>query len=311
MLSFHKSDFLVAIVEGGEYDKRCIYYHDNVNNKNINNVDLFDILNEDEVRELKKKMPLKYINELKKAIKTNIEPKDEELKYIYNILKTKKNNTEIKKIKIQDEGVIIPIIKMDRTDDETVNHQMINGPTGSGKSFVVGRYLSYIIKYRKDKNIYLFSDVEHDKALDKHKKIKRIILNNELYENPIKPEELYNSVCIFDDIDSISDKKIKSAVETLRDSLLKTGRHYGPIEVISTQHLMTDYKNTRVTLSESSLITFFIKSGSTNGINYLLKKYIGLNNKQISDIYALPSRSVSVYKNYPQMVISDKEIYIL
>lgn len=310
MLSFNKSDFLVATVDGGKYNKRCIYYHDNVNNNNINNVDLFDILNEDEVRELKKKMPLKYINELRWAIKKNIEPENEELKYIYDILKTKKNNEETKKIKIQDGGSIIPIINLDRIDNEKVNHIYICGPTGSGKSHYLSRYLKYIIKHCKEKNIFLFSDVDHDKELDKHKQIKRILLNEEVYENPIKPEELADSVCVFDDIDSIPDKKIKSAVETLRDSLLKRGRHEN-IQVISTAHLLTDYRNTRVVLSESSQVCFFIKSGSSNGINYLLKKYIGLNNKQIEYIFNLPSRAVCIYKNYPQMVISDKEIYIL
>jgi Cdc6-like AAA superfamily ATPase len=310
MLSFEKSNFLIATVDKGKYHNKGIYYHDTIDNKNINNVDLFDILDEDTVRSLKKKMPLRDINILKKALIKNIEPLDDDLKNIYDILKTQKTDTEIKKIKIQDNGVIIPIIDLYKNDNEKANHIYIAGATGSGKTYYLSRYLKYATKAHPKKKIYVFSDVEEDDLIDKYKQVIRIKLNDELIDTPIEPHELKNSICIFDDIDSISNKKLRATVENLRDSLLKRGRHEN-IKVICTNHLLTDYKGTRILLSECSQIVFFPKSGSTNGINYLLSKYIGLNKKQVADIYNLPSRAVCIHKSYPQIVISDKEIYLL
>lgn len=310
MLSTKESPVLLATIKGGKYNGEHIYYHDTIDDKNIMCVDLFDILQEDDVRSLKKKMSVKDIKELKKALINKIDPVNPELHEMYNILKDKVRTESIKKIKIYDDGVIIPTPFInDLNSDERSIHQYIAGATGSGKTYYVARYLELITKLYKKKKIFIFSDVEEDKLLDKFK-VTRIALNEEIVDNPILPSELANSIVLFDDIDSIPNKNIKKAVETLRDSLLKRGRHEN-IHVITTNHLLTDYKNTRVLLSECCMVVFFPRSGSTHSINYLLTKYIGLSKKQIAEIFKMPSRSVCIYKNYPQTVISDKEIYIL
>lgn len=307
MLSFKKSDFLIACVKNGIHDGKQIYYHDKVIDNKINNGDVYEMLGEDYVRKHKKKMTVTELKKLQKSLQENESIDDNEM---YNKVHEQLKNKNSKCIKIFDDGVIVATPNMNVSAYEKARHQLIAGPTGSGKSYKIAQYLNAILKPNSKKNIFLFSDVESDEVLDRFKSLKRIMLNNELIDSPIQPHELENSICIFDDIDSISDKKLKSNVETLLDSLLKRGRHEG-IEIICTSHLLTDYKRTRVILSEVSFITLFCRSGSSNSINYLLSKYVGLSKKQISDIFNLPTRSVTIYTHYPQMVISDKEIYIL
>jgi len=99
-------------------------------------------------------------------------------------------------------------------------------------------------------------------------------------------------------------------VQTLRDSLLKRGRHED-ISVVVTNHLLTNYKETRTILNEVNSITFFPKSGSSHGIQYMLKTYVGLAAKQIQRIFTLPSRWITVYKHYPMYVVYEKGIYLL
>jgi len=186
----------------------------------------------------------------------------------------------------------------------------IAGPAGSGKSTLIGNFVSDYIKLFPDKNIYLFSDVDEDPLLDKYKKIKRIKLDEEFLDNQMHPEELRNSLCIFDDIDSCQSKKILATVQTLRDSILKRGRHEEIYHIIITSHLLTNYKDTRVVLSESNYITVFPSSGALSGLNYILKNYIGLGTKEIPKIKKLKSRYVTFKCNYPKMIITENQIFL-
>ena len=63
-------------------------------------------------------------------------------------------------------------------------------------------------------------------------------------------EEFANSVMIFDDIDVISDKKIRGEVYKILNKVLEIGRHY-KITALVTNHLPTNGKDTRRILTES------------------------------------------------------------
>lgn len=185
----------------------------------------------------------------------------------------------------------------------------IAGPSGSGKSTYASHYIKkFKIMFPKRK-IYVFSRLNEDEEIDKHKPI-RILLNEELLEDPISTEELKNSLCLFDDIDTIQNKQIKNCVKSLLEDILETGRHQN-IYCIVTSHLMTNYKDTRIVLNESTSITFFVKSGDTYFIRQYLQKYGGLSKKQIDDILALNSRWVTLYKHYPKYILYQRGCYLL
>ncbi|MFM7990125.1 MAG: hypothetical protein ACKPKO_63500, partial [Candidatus Fonsibacter sp.] len=75
-------------------------------------------------------------------------------------------------------------------------------------------------------------------------KPKRIKLDDSLHTDPIKVQEFRESVCIFDDIDVISDKKIREVVYNTLNQILEIGRHF-KIHCIVTNHLPTNGKDTR------------------------------------------------------------------
>ena len=71
----------------------------------------------------------------------------------------------------------------------------------------------------------MFSSLPEDESLDDVKP-QRIKLDRSIYEEPIEVEELKDSVVVFDDIDVISDKKIRDAVYNILNKVLEIGRPF-------------------------------------------------------------------------------------
>jgi len=184
----------------------------------------------------------------------------------------------------------------------------VTGPSGSGKSTYTRKYLEQYKKKYKNRAIYLFSSLPSDESLDKVQP-KRIKLDETMYTDPIKVDELTESICIFDDIDVISDKKVRDAVYDVLNQVLEIGRHY-KIHCVVTNHLPTNGKDTRRILNEAHTVTYFPHSAGGK-IKYMLEEYVGLDKKQISYMKKQNSRWCSIYKNYPQCYVVEHEIGLL
>jgi hypothetical protein len=263
-----------------------------------------DILDEDFIRSHKKKMSVLELNKLRKGLALNIPPLENDLNEIYHKCKEQFDNKSKKELKIHDNGVVQVLPNFNEPE-----RSYICGPSGSGKSTYVSSYLQQLKKVYPKRDIFLISDVDKDDVLDKLNPM-RIELDDAFLNTELHPKTFNDSIVVFDDIDSIENDKVKKKVEKLRDSLLKRGRHE-ETSVVVTNHLLTDYKHTRIILSEVNSITFFPKSGSSNAIHYTLSKYVGLTKEQIKKIFTLPSRWVTVYKHYPMYVLYEKGIYLL
>jgi hypothetical protein len=185
----------------------------------------------------------------------------------------------------------------------------ITGPSGSGKSTYTANYIKQYKKCFKDNEIYVFSALTDDESLDAIKP-KRVIIDKSLVEDPIPVADFENSLVVFDDIDVISDKKVREAVYSLLNQVLEVGRHH-KISCIITNHLPTAGKDTRRVLNESHSITYFPHSGSAKGIKYLLTEYIGLDKEDIKKLKRSGSRWATIYKNYPQIALTERDIYLL
>lgn len=282
----------LAFVKGGKYSGKIVHLGD----KKQKIEDPYEYIEEDEIRSRKKKMNAVELAQIKREYLFKDELSD---------IKSKIEDMEGKQIAIHDDGIVYPIPNIDASE-----RMYICGPTGSGKSTQIGKYVQQFKKLFPKAEIYLFSDQKTDDVLDVHKPI-RIALDETLFDNPIQIEEFpKGSLIIFDDIDSIGEKKVSQAVSILRDTVLKRGRHQN-LYCIVTAHQCTNYKDTRVILNEVSSITIFPKSGSSNGIKYLLKNYCGLDRKQIEKIFNLPSRWSLIHKNFPCFILYEKGIYLL
>ena len=186
----------------------------------------------------------------------------------------------------------------------------ITGASGSGKSTYTANYLREYIKKFKDNPIYLFSALTSDETIDEIKQLKRVKLDERMITEPLDVAEFADSCVIFDDVDVIGDKKIREAVYCLLNQILEVGRHHH-ISCIITNHLATNGKDTRRILNEAHTITFFPHSGSARGIKYLLETYCGLDKKDISKLKHSKSRWATIFKNYPQIAMTERSIFIL
>lgn len=190
--------------------------------------------------------------------------------------------------------------------------QFIFGASGSGKSY----YASTLIKEYKQihprNGIYLISPKEEDDVLDELN-INRIALN---YDNFLGDEKLddlnecRDSLFLFDDCEAISDKKLRDAVDAFRNKLLLQGRSYKS-SVIVILHVGMAGNSTKVPLLESQYFTVFPNSGSNTQITNLLQTYAGMSKSQIETLLKLPSRSVTIHKQYPLFILSEHLFYLI
>lgn len=187
----------------------------------------------------------------------------------------------------------------------------ISGPSGSGKSYWIKNLCQNMLNINPKYPIFLISALSQDETLDQVHQIKRILLDEKWIEDPITINDLpHDCMVIFDDCDVIHNKKIKEEVYKLLDQILETGRHFN-ISCCVVSHLTTNGKETRRMLNECHTITIYPNSGSFKGIHYLLKNYVGLDNKAIDKIKNIKSRWITIYKHYPQLLVSENEISLL
>jgi len=181
----------------------------------------------------------------------------------------------------------------------------IAGASGSGKSFFASQIIKKYKKAYPKNEIYLFSSVDKDSSLDSLK-INRINLEG-LLEEKLDINDFENSMIIMDDIDSISNKKIKNIVLDIANEGLQRGRH-SKTSLIFTNHILCDGRQTRHILNEAHSITIFPKSANSRNLDYLLGSYIGLSKPEIQYVKQMDTRPCTIIKSYPQIIMSDHEI---
>lgn len=207
------------------------------------------------------------------------------------------------------------LIPLPRKDKREILY--IAGPQDSGKSYYTAMYLKEFQKIFKKRDILVFSRLNKDISLDSIKNIKRIKLDDDILDDPIKLDELKDSCCVFDDIENSVDKNMQSYLENLINDVIQNGRDHenknnkDQIYVIVTNHQITDYRKTRDLLNECTSITVFPQSGSSYGITRCLKLYCGLSQKDIDKILKLPSRWVTIYKRFPNYCLYEKGCFLL
>lgn len=160
-------------------------------------------------------------------------------------------------------------------------------------------------------DILLFSQCDTDPALDPVPGLRRVAINEEFVEDPMDVKELHDSLCIFDDIDNITDKKLSAAVHALRDAALELGRKSN-IGVITTTHMLHGGKAKTVTAKrEASAVTVFPGAGETGAITTYLKQSHGMDPKRIKDILAIPTRWLTLSCSFPKAVVSERKAFLL
>jgi Tfp pilus assembly ATPase PilU len=200
--------------------------------------------------------------------------------------------------------------KFQQVPDPETERQIlyITGASGSGKSTYTANYIKNYQKMFPERPIYCFSALKDDESLDVVKP-QRIIIDDSIWKDPIDVAEFKNSLVVLDDIDVISDKKQRDAVYNIMNQILEVGRHF-KITCIITNHLPTSGKDTRRVINECHSITYFPHSGTARGIKYLMIEYLGLDKRQLKKIKGLKSRWATIFKNYPNVIMCEKDIWL-
>lgn len=186
----------------------------------------------------------------------------------------------------------------------------ISGMSGSGKSYYCRNYILQYHKIYPDNKIFLFSTCLEDPAYDDLEYIKRYELDDEFINEHFEIDNFKDMLIIFDDFDTIMNKIIKNKIREIIDMILQTGRKTHTSALI-TSHLATDGKQTKLILHEATSITFFLKGCGGRSINYLLDAYLGLDKNQIKKIRKIKSRAITIFKTYPQVILGEKELFII
>lgn len=206
---------------------------------------------------------------------------------------------------------IMPKEKGSKLSGKMIFRHYLAGPSQCGKSYYIANLVKEYIDYTSKPRVFLFSNTKDDSNLDKFKEVQRFELDNEFVADPMTPEELENSLVIFDDVDSIPDKKLKKVILTLRDSILTKGRHNG-ISCICSNHQLADGHETKTMLRESQFITLFPQFSPKSKIIYLLKSYSNMDDSEIAEaLDKIETRYITVFKEVPRAVMHSDGVYLL
>lgn len=195
----------------------------------------------------------------------------------------------------------------------------IVGESGSGKTTYASAIVDDYLQVFPNKEFFLFSRKSEDPNIDwiaqrYPGRMNRVLIDQTLVDEPIDiNEELFGGgLVMFDDVTTIQNDKIKKAIIKLMEDVLEIGRQ-NKIYVIINNHLVNPNEKQfgRTIMNEMKSLTFFLGSGNNYQISYALKNYFGMSKKEIETILNHKnSRFVTIFKNYPRVILTEHECFI-
>ena len=184
----------------------------------------------------------------------------------------------------------------------------VYGASGCGKSTFVGKFMTEFKRMHKTKPIYVFSSITDDPAFKKAKPT-YIKLDDTIMEDPFMVSEFANSLCVFDDLESLPNHLFK-ALNKFRDQCLEIGRH-SKINTISINHVIQGGHLTKRLQNESNITVIYPRT-NFSAIEKLAKGQYGFTKNEIQKIKDMSkvSRWVLISRDYPTYIMSENEIML-
>lgn len=189
----------------------------------------------------------------------------------------------------------------------------IVGPAGAGKSTKAAELMKSYLKAKPQCPVYLLSKITNDKAF------KGIPLTQEPlteeFANQINSgmgETLTDCMVVFDDIDTVSNDKVRKALWKLRKDLLETGRH-GSVYIVNTSHQFRAHEQTKAANKESTHVVMF-PDGESYSVTDYCKTYAGMTKEQIKRVMKLvtnPHSWICLSRRSPKHVLHTHGGYFL
>lgn len=184
----------------------------------------------------------------------------------------------------------------------------IAGQSGSGKSYIAKSLASYYKKLFPDREVYLVSKLEEDATLDALKFLKRLNIQSFVDDYP-DLDEFKDCMLIMDDYDTLTGDADK-VIHKLIDDIAIMGRHTNTT-MLCLSHFLTNYKKTRLLLTEATHLVVYPQSTSFHALRYLLKNQIGIDEDDLKRYRKFGSRWLCFIKGFPTMMVSQKNAEIL
>jgi len=191
--------------------------------------------------------------------------------------------------------------------ERSVNY--IVGASGSGKSYYIKQWIKEYKKKYKKNGVFLFSALSEDVTLDEIKP-QRVCLDDEFIKDKIDLELFKDSLVVMDDTDSIANKALKIKVYDYLKQMLNLGRHFNISLYVVNHTAIGTRAESKSILNECHTITFF-PGGWNRQLAYLLQNYASCDTKALQKIKNMESRWVTIYKNYPAVLINETEVMLM
>lgn len=184
---------------------------------------------------------------------------------------------------------------------------VISGPSGAGKTYLAKQYLRKYKKLNPNNKIILYANKPFDDFDLDYKK--GSLEGGEV--DKLKVNDFKDSVLVFDDAENIThDKEIQDRLMKFLEELMNVGRTLN-ITLLIITHVLMNYRFSRNMLMEANRVAMFPTSGMRYQYEQFLKKYVGLNNKQIKDILDTNSRWLVLDKEAPISLLDKNRIKIV
>ncbi len=262
------------------------------------------------------------INKTKNPIAILNEGKNKGTLIYYDDKKPKISNLLLNKVDSQlitERGSFFPIPSTVADRDAIY----IVGKSGCGKSSWAANYVKIYHQMYPDNGIYLLTNKDKDPVFDVLKYIKRIPIDKYLIppeegeeadedDQGVIYEDFENSLVIFDDVDSFSDKILEKAILKLQNDIYMLGRSKH-ISILHLKHIGRDHAKSKIALQEMTGIVLFPGISNPYATKKILEVYVDLDKHKISEILKLKSSSRWIYisVNHPSYLISEKKISLL
>ena len=297
----------IAVISGGTDNKKIVYINprqfgaDALKKRYIDFYEHKKLLKHYKPKE--KEEILHYFNQCYHNKADMIE--DVKLNRIYNdIIEIESSKKSFDKLKLQTGAFFKPFPVGD-----CFSVTYCYGQSGSGKSYYANMYASNYLQLYPDNKVYL---ITHPEAPDDpaFEDLKIIRLNiNKFIDNPPILEDFNDSLVVFDDYENISGKALNQIVHTLIDNISSLGRKRH-ISAFCISHLSTNYKKTKLLLSETNQIVVYLHTSAKSQVDYLLRSYGNCSVDQIKYLRSIPSRWCCVCK-YPFCYVTESECGLL
>jgi hypothetical protein len=203
---------------------------------------------------------------------------------------TQEINDDISEIKINkdEELYLLPYNRFGKPERIV---SFVSGQSGSGKSYNISKMVYNLHNYYNDilkikKRIFIFSVKTDDPAFMKIKKHTTYIeLSEEILNFDITTTTLFdNSICIFDDTDTISSKSklLDKKIREIQHHLLEVHRSHNT-DVFLVSHISNNFRSTLVIWNELTIKIIFQHTLRGNTFKRIMDK-LGFDKKEIENI---------------------------